>query len=733
MKRLIAMLCACLITTVLFCSCIGEKRLSLENGNLLNQFEPSLNGDPDLTDSTENNGQMTAIEKEYNSFINDLSNFPVNFIYDNSYYAGFSPRYFKEQERVVVSDAKRISTTIYLQADENLKIRIESALYPKYNAYDYAVYFENYGKENTGIIRQINSVDMKFQGEEPRLKGILGDYDNHYGAYDKDLTKENVNFVNLRGRPTHTTFPYFNLETEHGGAMLAIGWGGTWKADFVYDATTRETHFTGTGTVGMNTYLQPGETVRTPLIGVVRYYERDEDVATNAWRRWLVDCVYPRDHAGTDECAQPISTVYHAFDTDNPARFETDGSTAEDYRYWQPSVKKAYQEGLIYDVQWFDAGWYTDPYGKTVEKDWWGTVGTWELDTVKWPDNTFKERIDYAHENGQKFLVWFEPERVTHLDGLVANYGYDRSWALSDHGNNNSYINNLGNKDCLEWTVKRILDFMEKYDVDMYREDFNIDPGIFWTIGDGYQGSDRTGITENLYIQGHYALFDAILDWAAKNGKPTFLDSCASGGGRNDLETLRRAIHLNRSDSDRFTTVYRLSLTPRVNKWLPYNGTIAKEAVSLTDNSCDIYALRASYMCVYTPAANFYLDGDTIDFDMYRQGLAEFNEIKKYLLKDFYSLTPYRGIADDTNWTAFMYFDPESDSGVIQAFRQTLCEEKSITVNVKGVSANKYYSIRDIDGNLSIARIKGSALQNGLRLQAKNARTAITLYIEPCK
>ena len=140
MKRLIAMLCACLLTTVLFCSCIGEKRLSLENGNLLNQFEPSLNGDPDLTDRTENNGQMTAIEKEYNSFINDLSNFPVNFIYDNSYYAGFSPRYFKEQERVVVSDAKRISTTIYLQADENLKIRIESALYPKYNAYDYAVY-----------------------------------------------------------------------------------------------------------------------------------------------------------------------------------------------------------------------------------------------------------------------------------------------------------------------------------------------------------------------------------------------------------------------------------------------------------------------------------------------------------------------------------------------------------------------------------------------------------------
>ncbi len=544
---------------------------------------------------------MTKTEKEYKTFIDELADFPVSFVYDDVCYKGFSPKYFKEISRETKKERNKSATVIVLKRDDTLSVTVESTFYPEYDAYDYAVYFKNAGSEDSKVLRKVVAADIKFKGEEPRLKGILGDYVNQYAPYDTDLTQTPVNFVNTSGRPCAETFPYFNLETENGGALLAIGWGGTWQADFVYDTSEKATRFTGTGTVGMRTYLKPGETVRTPLIGVVRYYERDEDKAMNLWRRWLVDCVYPRENANTDETVNPFSTTYHCFDTDNDAKNHTDGSTAEDHTSWKKSVDEMFGHGLDYDVQWVDAGWYLDPYGKTVPTDWWGTVGTWELDNVKWPGDTFRDRIDYAHEHGQKFLVWFEPERVTHLDGLVKNYGYDRTWALSDHGNNNSYVSNLGNKDCLDWTLGRILSFMDKYDVDLYREDFNIYPGPFWTIGDGYEGRDRTGITENLYIQGHYALWDGILERAAEKGKPTWLDSCASGGNRNDLETLRRSIPINRSDSDRFTSTLRLSLTPNLNKWLPFNGAVAKDGATLVDNTCDRYALRASYLCIYEP------------------------------------------------------------------------------------------------------------------------------------
>lgn len=673
---------------------------------------------------------MKKTQKEYYEFLNDLSKFPINFVYDDVYYSGFHPAYFKEQSREVYTERNGVITKIILRRGD-IRVTIESGYYEDYSAYDYTVRFANIGDENSSVLRHVNAVDMTFKGKDAHLKGIYGDYDYQYAPYDKDLSKEDVNFTSTRGRASHTYFPYFNLENKDGGAILAIGWGGTWSADFKYDEETESTRFTGTGVVGFRSYLKPGEEVQTPLIGVVRYYEQDEDKAMNMWRRWVVDCNYPRDNASTDEVIQPFSTLYFAFDTDNPDKFKTDGSTAEDHTSWKNSTDTVYNNGLDIDYQWFDAGWYKDPYGETVPFDWWGTVGTWELDEVKWPGNSFKERVDDAHAHGSKFIVWFEPERVTHLDGMVANYGYKREWVLSDHGNNNCYINNLGKKECLEWTLERILNFFEEYDIDLYREDFNIDPGIFWTIGDGYEGHDRIGITENLYMQGHYALWQGIIDYCAEHGKCTFVDSCASGGGRNDLLSMRYGVPLNRSDSDRFLTVTRLSMTNRLCQWIPFNGTVAKDSATLTDNFVDIYTLRASYMCVYNPQANYYLERDTIDFELYRQGLDEFNTMKKYLLKDFYALTEDHSTSDDTKWTAYEFFDTETDSGLIQAFRQTKCEEKQITVYPKGLNPNNYYTLRDVDGNLSISKIRGSAIMKGLKLMANEARTAIMLYIEP--
>lgn len=717
MKKIVSFMLA-VMSAVIFTGCAGSPASTSNDAT-----------DPDKFDKKDK--IMTKTEKEYDSFVSELKDFPVSFVYGDVCYKGFDPKYFRELSRTIEKGNDRIITKISLRLDDTLAVKVESAFYPDHDAYDYTVYFENDGEKNSKIIRNVHAVDTEIAGGKPRLKGILGDHGNLYEAYDKDLTTAPVGFVNTSGRPCAETFPYFNLETENGGALLAIGWGGTWSADFVYDAEKNSTQFVGTGTVGMHTYLKPGESVRTPLIGVVRYYERDEDKAMNKWRRWLVDCVYPRQNADTDEVVKPFSTTYHCFDTENETKYNTDGSTAEDHTSWKKSVDEMYGHGLVYDVQWVDAGWYLDPYGKTVPTDWWGTVGTWELDNVKWPGNSFRDRVDYAHKNGQQFLVWFEPERVSHLDGMVANYGYDRNWVLSDHGNNNAYVSNLGNKDCLEWTADRILTFMDKYDVDLYREDFNIAPGPFWTIGDGYEGRDRTGITENLYVQGHYALWDAILQRAVEQGKPTWLDSCAAGGNRNDLETLRRSIPINRSDSDRFTVTLRLAITPKLAKWLPFNGAVAKDGTSLVDNTCDMYALRASYFCIYEPAANFWCDRDTIDWASYQKGFAEWKEINKYLLKDFYQLTPYQSTTDGKSWTAYEYFDTESDSGVVQAFRKPECDVSEITVKPKGLDPDKTYTVRDVDGLRNIAKIKGRALMNGMRITSSEPRTAVILYIEP--
>lgn len=687
---------------------------------------PGGDGDGDGGGQVEN---MTKTEKEYRAFTDDLRNLPMNFIYDDRYFSGINPDVFALKSKTTQQLENKEESVYVFGLDDVLEIKLVTAFYKEYNAYEWTVYFSNVStNKNSAQLRSVNAVDMVFNGGNPHVKGIMGDAVNQYRPYDYDLKEKPVTFAGTSGRATHGHFPYFNVETDDGGAMLAIGWAGTWQADFVCGKDGESTRFTGTGTTGMNTYLKPGETVRTPLIAVVRYYERDEDLATNAWRRWYVDCNMPKESVENPVPVQPKLAYWMALDTGKP---NSDGSISEDYTTWKPSLDVMYKHGLRVDIRWFDAGWYIDADGGSPVSDWWGTVGTWVLDPNKWPDDTFRESVEYAEQNGTQTMVWYEPERVTHIDGLVANYGYNREWIISDHGNNGYYLNNIGIPECYEWTEARVLESLKASGAHVYREDFNMDPAIFFSVGDGYQGDGRKGITENLYYQGHYKLWDAIIEYCAENGKSTYVDSCASGGGRNDLESMRRGVPFLRSDSDRTTIALRLAMTTTLVKWLPFTGAMAKEANSqLGDGVMDEYVLRATYLPAVAYAGAFSRQEDQIDWATFRKSQAEYEIVSQYFYKDFYVLTPYRGVGNNTQWTAYQYFDAEKSEGVVQAFRPDDCSDKQFTVQLRGLDPNKMYSVTDCDGVNTIAKVKGSALMNGIKLYAENPRTAIVLMVK---
>ncbi len=673
---------------------------------------------------------MNEAKNQFNSIINNLSLLPINFVYDNVYYSGFSHLKFKQVSKTISQESGVLKVDFILEKSQTLQVFINTAFYEEYDAWEYTVHFKNPSStENSGVLEKINVASMSFKGGNPVLKGILGDHKNQYAPYEYDLTENKINFTSTLGRATHIYFPYFNLEHDNGGALIAIGWGGTWQADFSYDKLCDSTNFVGQATLGLKTYLKPGEKVRTPLIAIVNYYERNEDVAMNKWRKWLIKHNLPKDSAQTNKPVRPATSVGLMNDTGRP---NSDGSISEGHDSWQRSLDAYYDNGLTADYRWVDAGWYISPYNQTVPSDWWGTVGTWKIDYIKWPSDTFKQSVEYAKERGTKTLLWFEPERVTHLEELVANYGYRREWVISDNGNNNRYINNLGNKECFNWTLNRIISTMEETGVHLYREDFNMDPSIFWSVGDGYEGENRTGITENLYMQGHYALFDEIIAYCSRNNKCTFVDSCASGGGRNDLETIRRSVPLLRSDADRTTIELRLAMTTRLVRWLPYTGAATKESANqLTTGGMDIYVLRASMLPFFHYGAEFYHAQDELDWETLRQGQKEWNMLKDYFYSDFYLLTPFRSTTETKEWTVYEYFDGNSDSGVIQAFRGVNNPESSYCVKIKGVNADKYYSLTDLDGVNTCVKIKGSMLIKGFSIIAKNPRTAITIYVKP--
>ncbi|MCL1857643.1 MAG: alpha-galactosidase [Oscillospiraceae bacterium] len=668
------------------------------------------------------NYKNPASREVYDGYISNLGTLPVSFVYDGTAYYGFDRNIFRQLSKTTVTKGEKEENIFILNADDNLTITVETAYYENYGAYEWTIWFQNTGSVNTEIISNLKSADMIFSGENPVLRGILGDHQNQYRPYEHKLSDSGVNHKSGIGKPTHIYFPYYNLEHGNGGTLIALGWGGTWEADFHVGACGK-THFIGAGTNDLCAYLKPGESVRTALMLFIPYTIRNENYATNLWRSWYINCNMPRLNAQGDPL-KPFSTTCISGDTGLP---NSDGSISERYFTWKPSLEKMLGEKIKSGYRWFDAGWYFDPYGKTVDTDWWGTVGTWELDTIKWPDKTFRESTDFARDHGMKTLTWFEPERVTHVDGLIENYGYKPEWAMPD--GNGVISNNIGNAECLEWTAGRIISMMDKNGVDMYREDNNCYPTKCWTDADQSEGENRMGITENKAVVGHYKLWDKIIEYCGKNNKDTFVDSCASGGGRNDLESMRRGVPLLRSDSDRTTTSLRLSMTTSFNKWIPLCGAASVEQNEqlAADGKRDVYIFRASYTPVFHLSAQWTQDPDT-DFDMLRFGLNEWDSVKEFLLKDFYVLTDWKPETDKTNWTSYMYYDPEADKGVLFAFRMEDCEMPSCKIKLPMLNTEKEYELRDADKGV-IGCFKGGDLINGYTLSHDKPRSASLIFI----
>ena len=658
----------------------------------------------------------------YCSFIENPEKFPISFDYGDTHYEGLKGDGFSliENKKSTLGEVEKNEFVFLFK--NTLKICVLSAFYHSHGAFEYSLTFENVPDATTENIKNIKTC-TRFEGGHPVLKGIYGDLEKYYEPYEFDLSEKDVEFVSKTGRATHIYFPYFNLEYGDCGVMLAIGWAGTWSAGFKKEGDG--TVYTANAVNGMDTYLKPGEKIRTALFVQAHYQIRDEFYATNYWRSWFVEHNLPKaDKNGTP--LTPFSTCCLANDTGLP---NSDGSISERYDTWKPSIDKMIQEDCKVDFRWFDAGWYCAPDKSTVPSDWWGTVGTWELDPVKWPDGSFLESTEYARKNGMKTLMWFEPERVTFPDDLVKNFGYKREWAITQEGVR-ATSNNIGDPECFDWTVNRICKTLKENKVEMYREDNNCNPAELWDFLDGKEGEGRKGITELKFIDGHYRMWDKFIECTLSYGGCGFVDSCASGGGRNDLESMRRGVPLLRSDADRTTTALRLSMTTAFNKWIPFCGANTKEKakqLALTGDS-NTYIWRASYLASSNVDSQFVQDPDQ-DFSVLRNGLREWKKINKYLLKDFYVLTPWHSREEKDGFTAYCYYDEQDLSGYTFIFRMEECENDKYLLKLPFVKEDKKYMLTDEDTGENRS-CEGKQLKDGINYILSEKKSSKLLFVK---
>ena len=616
--------------------------------------------------------------------LSDKGSMPFSFKYGGRASADLLPSWERKTAKAGLDDRRTEHVLTWTDAKTGLQVRCQAVDYSDFPVVEWTVYFKNVGKTNTPILADIQGMDVSFKrerSEEFVLRTIRGD-DYTVLTYQPlviPLGKgERQRFAPVGGRPTNASFPYYNLAWGGQGVIAVLGWSGQWATRF--EADNRQSLRIVGGQELTNLKLLPGEEIRTPLPVLLFWKGGDWVRAQNLWRRWMIAHNLPRPGGKLME-PRFSAAANHLF----PGYC---ASAADEIQ----SIKAYASHGVPIDMWWTDAGWYPC-FGA-----WPKGVGTWEADKTRYPDG-LKAVADAAHSNGMKYTVWFEPERVAAGTWLAKNHP---EWLLG------GTLLNLGNRDAWKWLTDHIDRFLTDEGIDMYRQDFNMDPLPFWRANDA---PDRQGLTENLHVQGYLAYWDEL-----RRRHPAMpIDACASGGRRNDLETMRRGVPLSKSDLTGEPTTVQNQLYG-LAFWLPYFGGGVEDQ--------DEYLFRSS-MAPWT-AVGYDTRKRDLDYGVIRRHIQLWRQVAPYFFGDYYPLTGYSQEADV--WMAWQFDAPEQNGGVVRAFRRPKASEGEMTFQLKGLDSGATYELKDFDKEGTTRRAGRDLMEKGLRIKLEPKQAAIVFY-----
>lgn len=194
------------------------------------------------------------------------------------------------------------------------------------------------------------------------------------------------------------------------------------------------------------------------------------------------------------------------------------------------------------------------------------------------------------------------------------------------------------------------------------------------------------------------------------------IDSCASGGHRNDLETMRRAVPLLRSDYI-FDPVGEQGHTYGLASWLPYYGT--------GFINFDTYIFRST-MCPNTTLGPDVRRSD-IDWPLLRKLIAQWRKVADYYYGDYYPLTAYS--LDSDVWMAWQFDRPDLGAGMVQAFRRSGSPYESARFKLQGLDPKAKYRITNFDARGSSTVTGRELVEKGLLVNlATRPSAALIVY-----
>lgn len=578
---------------------------------------------------------------------------PLTFVYGGRRTGGIG-RAFRPETRRELIDANISRTTIVGRDEAGLEIRAECTEYRDFPAVEWVVYFTNTARRDTPVLSDI-LIGTTFEGTDPRFTRGNGDncQPSGYETVTEALSAP-VTLFPTDGTPCNGASPFMRLTFDGYGINIGIGWPAMWQA---CAAPAEDGAAFEVGQKRCNMYLKPGETIRTPRVSCLAF-AGDAGRGRNMWRRWYMAHILPREHGRP----LPPKLCLHTFMAAGKPEF-----TGADEVNQLTAIDDYLSAGYKPDIWWIDAGWYPCDFD-------WPATGTWTHNTKHFPRglDPIGQKCD---ENDIQLLLWFEPERIrrgTELDTVHPEWALKRS--EDDEGDR---LLDLGNPECREWITNRVDALIKRYHVRVYRQDFNFAPLPVWEAN---EAEDRVGAMENAHVQGYLRFWDELIF----RNPNLWIDSCASGGRRNEMETLRRAVPLHYTDVGYGHHPIKQKQHRYMFEWIPYfrahtmNWDNDEGGYENGGKPVDLFA----YHCALTPAVTSMVEHDAGPeiFAMARKFDPIWRRAADIMLSgDYYPLTECR--RDPADWYAMQFDDPVRRLGFIQAVRNVAAPEESVTLS----------------------------------------------------
>ncbi|MBS1850911.1 MAG: alpha-galactosidase [Acidobacteria bacterium] len=451
--------------------------------------------------------------------------------------------------------------------------------------------------------------------------------------------------------------------------------------------------------------LDPGETVKTPETHIL-CMKSDLDHVIQAMIGHVRKNVLP---------ATPSE---HAFDVEaNHRGYIFDHESEEGFKR---EIDMAADIGAEMFV--IDAGWYgPEP------NHWFPNAGDWYAGA--WLPNDLQPIREYARKKGLRFGLWMEPEAIgpatklakEHPDWILKRNGQPVTKSRNlDAANNNRNLD-VANPAVAKWMESEIARIIEKYDLDMFRIDYN-------TTAEEGGNRVQSGFVESSswrYVDNLYAMFDRL----RKRFPKVIFQNCAGGGGRLDYGILRRFDTTELSDWMRGPRGLKVLngmtwlLPPEI--LLRTFGTEVPDLESDGNVESQLAMVQMS-LPIFRGISPSLGELNPILRDKIRSGVELYKTELRPILRgsSVFHHTPVLEYFRDTPWLVLEYATPNAQQDVTTLFRTSNFGDSVFHLLPRGLDASRNYKVT-FQSSGETVRISGLQLmQQGLKIRLETAGTS---------